>query len=288
MANTQVYQVITDRILGLLDKGTVPWQKPWDSESGLPKNLKTRRPYNGINIWMLLSAGYESPYWLTFNQAKAEGASVRKGEKATTVIYWNVQTTKPDEEGNTKKLFILRYYNVFNVAQVDGITVPDDGGGKPELSPIEACEKLVGGYPKGPAIVHGDTRAYYRPSTDSVHMPNLQAFRGAEEYYSTLFHELVHSTGHKDRLDRATLKDAVRFGDVSYCREELVAEMGATFLCGLAGIGNSTITNSAAYIGGWKSVLRGDPTCIVTAASQAQRAVEHITSHHSTEVDSAE
>ena len=269
------YQVITDRILSLLEQGTVPWQKPWNAEQGQPRNLFTQRKYNGVNLWLLGSMGYASPFWCTFNQAKAAGGMVKRGEHGVPVVFWKIYD-KENEEGEKEKRFALKYFTVFNSAQIDGVAVPSVEPVPYEHTPIERCEKLVGGYPLPPQITHGGTRAFYRPSSDAVHMPMPETFVGPERYYSTLFHELTHSTGHSSRLNRKTLKDAVAFGDRSYAQEELMADMGAAYLCGVCGIENATIDNSASYIQGWRQALKHDPKCVVTAAGQAQKAADYI------------
>jgi antirestriction protein ArdC len=279
MSNDKAYQVITDRIIGLLEQGTAPWNRPWDASQGMPRNLVSKREYNGINVWLLNSLSYTSPFYLTFNQAKALGGQVRKGEKGCPVVFWKVYTKEDQETGEEEKRFTLKYYTVFNASQVDGIKVPAIEKVERVHTPIEACAKLVGGYPLPPTITHGGSQAFYRPSDDAVHMPVPESFAVRERYYSTLFHELVHSSGHSSRLNRSTLKDMVRFGDTSYAKEELVAEMGATFLCSVVGIENVTIHQSASYIKGWLSALRNDPKMLIQAASQAQKAAEYIQNH---------
>jgi antirestriction protein ArdC len=172
---------------------------------------------------------------------------------------------------------LLRYYTVFNTDQTEGIAVPSAVG--TPVAPIAACEQIVAGMPSAPRIVEsidGDG-AYYSPRLDVVHMPSRSRFRRSEDFYAVLFHELTHSTGHASRLDRATLRDAGRFGDANYSREELVAEMGAAFLCGVAGIdSNDAVEQSAAYLKGWLSALRADPRMLVVAAAQAQKAADYI------------
>jgi antirestriction protein ArdC len=270
------YDVITNRILALLEQGTAPWQQPWSHDQGMPRNLLSQRPYHGINVWLLGSMAYTSPFWCTFNQAKAAGGSVRKGECGSPVVFWKVYEGAENEEGETQKRFVLRYFTVFNAAQIDGIALPPVAPVTHRHSPIERCEKLVDNYPLPPSIQHGGAQAYYRPSVDVVQMPLPETFHSPEAYYSTLFHELTHSTGHKARLDRTTLKDMVRFGDTSYAKEELIAEMGATYLCGMCGISNRTINNSTAYLAGWLKALRNDSKMLVSAAAQAQKAADYI------------
>jgi antirestriction protein ArdC len=278
-----VYERITARILDLLETGTVPWHQPWSSAATLPRNLFSQRDYHGINVWLLGSMGYSSPFWATFKQVAEAGGNVRKGEHGTPVVFWKVyDKPRQDTTGNddVDKRFVLRAYYVFNAAQVEGIAVPVLETIIHPFTPLEVCEKLVGNMPQRPAITHGSTQAFYRPSTDEVRMPNPTLFANCCEYYSTLFHELTHSTGHASRLNRATLKDMVKFGDVSYAREELVAEMGAAYLCGVCEIDNHTVTNSAAYLAGWKKALRNDPTCLIIAASQAEKAANFIRNYY--------
>ena len=254
------YQIITDRITKLLEEGTCPWTRPWAKASGMPRNLFSQRPYRGINIWMLGAQSYASPFWATFAQVKTAGGNVRKGEKATPIVFWKIYDRK-DEEG---KGFVLRYYNVWNASQVEGVAIPQvEEDPIFEHTPLEQCEKLVGNYPNPPTITYGSNQAFYRPSTDSVHMPDRHSFMDTEGHYATLFHELGHSTGHKDRLNRPTLVDAVAYGTPRYASEELVAEMTAAYLCGVCGIENSTVDNSAAYLKGWLSVLRNDAKMLV-------------------------
>jgi len=172
---------------------------------------------------------------------------------------------------------VLRFYSVFNIAQIDGIDAPD----APEpvnanFEPIAEAERIMLGMPKPPLIVHGEPRAFYRPAADTVNLPRPDLFAEPEEYYSTAFHELTHATGHESRLNRRPSSEIRFFGDREYSQEELVAEMGAAFLCGQAGIAQATIVNSAAYIQGWLSVLKGSPKLVVHAAAQAQRAADYI------------
>ncbi len=270
----EVYERITDRITALLTAGTVPWHKPWKATTGLPRNLVSKKPYRGINAFLLLAMSYESPFWLTFRQATALGGCVRKGEKACPVVFWKQLKIEDKESDKTKRIPLLRYYHVFNVAQCDGlkansVTEPTrDGGTKPEA--------IVANMPQPPAVKHGMTRASYSLYEDHVGMPDRNRFTGEAEYYATLFHELVHSTGHEKRLSRATIRESNGFGSDPYCREELVAEMGAAFLCGEAEIVERIVENSAAYIQNWLTRLQNDKTLIVQAAAQAQKAADFI------------
>lgn len=270
----EVYERITDRITALLTAGTVPWHKPWKATTGLPRNLVSKKPYRGINAFLLLAMSYESPFWLTFRQAAALGGSVRKGEKACPVVFWKQLKIEDKETDKTKRIPLLRYYHVFNAAQCDGLKVnaltepTEDGCTKPEV--------IVANMPQPPVVKHGMTRASYSVYEDRVAMPDRERFDSQDGYYATLFHELVHSTGHQKRLNRATILESKGFGSDPYCREELVAEMGAAFLCGQAEIAERIVENSAAYIQNWLTQLQNDQTLIVQAAAQAQKAADFI------------
>ena len=175
----------------------------------------------------------------------------------------------------TKRIPLLRYYTVFNLEQTTGIETPMEPH-KQTFQPIERCEALVASMPQRPTLHHGEPRAYYRPLVDAINMPRPELFDSPEEYYSTLFHEMTHSTGHERRLNRPTLTDLCPFGSTNYSKEELVAEMGAAFLCGVCGIENRTVDNSAAYIASWLRVLKNDKQMVILAAAQAQRAADFI------------
>lgn len=282
-----IYQTVTDRIIDSLKAGVIPWEKPWKSPQftgdPFPRNFSTGKPYRGINILLLWSSDFSSPFWVTFKQAQDLKGHVRKGERGTPIVFFKQlphaekDTTETDEDERTP--FVLCHYTVFNVEQCDGLTMPEMVQPSPatEIEDDETCEAIVNGWPNRPAL-HLDSptecRAYYRPRTDAVHMPARSRFVDGAHYYSTLFHELVHSTGHESRLNR-TFGD--RFGDELYSKEELVAEMGAAFLCAIAGIANEhTDRNTTAYIQNWISKLESDNRLIVHAAGNAQRAADCI------------
>ena len=274
--NRQSYQVITDRIIDLLEQGTVPWRKPWGGEEYHPKSLITDRKYRGINAFMLAVAGFESPYWLTFKQARVLNGSVKRGERGFPCVFWNWHDVEDPESGEIRELPFLKHYTVFNVAQCDGIKSPQIEPPAKKVDPIGPCESIVLQMSNKPEFNQGSHKAYYCPKTDRVGIPFIERFESAEAYYSTLFHEIVHSTGHKKRLGRDEVNGPIVFGSPSYSREELVAEMGSTYLCGHAGIENAVIENSAAYINGWLGKLRKDSKLVVQAASQAQKAADYI------------
>jgi antirestriction protein ArdC len=273
-----VYQIVTEQILNQLQQGVVPWRKPWKTE--LPANLISGKEYRGINTFLLASLGYGSRYWLTFNQAAKLGGSVRKGEKSAIVTFWNIGDEKivKHADGTTRKEkpFLLKYYRVFNVEQTEGIAEKLGlGNASPREFSIEACEKIYAQMPHAPSIEQ-DSRAWYRPSTDSIGMPSKALFHSPEEYYSTLYHEMTHSTGHASRVGRDGIENLNTFGSESYSKEELIAEMGAAMLCGITGISPATIPNSASYIQCWINRLKGDSKLLVSAASQAQKAADYI------------
>jgi antirestriction protein ArdC len=267
-----VYEIITDRILTSLSNGVVPWRKPWHTET--PKNLISGKGYRGVNVLLLEAAPYESRYWVTFNQARNLGGSVRKGERGTPVVFWKI-TEEKDAKGKAEKSFLLRYYTVFNVSQCDGVQAPPTVQ-RPAFDPIEACEAIVQGFQGKPRITHGGGRAFYSPVEDLIQIPARETFHSAPEYYSTLFHELGHSTGAHDRLARKTVTDPISYASHSYSFEELIAECTAAFLCSQGGIAASTIDNSAAYIASWSKVLRADPRMVIQASAQAAKAADLI------------
>jgi antirestriction protein ArdC len=267
-----VYEIITCRILESLTKGVVPWRCPWSVDA--PRNLVSGRDYRGVNVLLLQSAGYSSPHWLTFNQARDLGGCVKRGEKGCPVIFWKVRE-RESATNTAEKGFILRYFTVFNIAQTDGIAIPE-ATERTALDPIAECDRIIATYPNAPSIAHGGGRAFYSPASDAIQVPTREHFHSSAEYYSTLFHELTHSTGASHRLNRKGVVDPIRFASHDYAFEELVAECGAAFLAAQAGISSATIGNSAAYIASWTKKLRGEPRWIVDAAGQASRAADFV------------
>ncbi len=279
-----VYEIVNKRIIELLEEGTVPWRKPWKSFGG-PSNLVSKKEYRGINQFLLNCSPYSSPYWLTYKQAFQKGGHVRKGERSSLVVFWKFieQKEKDDDSGSPAspassqgKRALLRYYNVFNLDQVEGIEHPKEPEVENPFTPIETAEKIFESMKCKPRIQYGGNRACYSPQLDYIQLPPRDKFNSAEEMYSTLFHELSHATGHASRLGRTGILEPSYFGSHDYSQEELVAEFGASMLCGFAGIEQQTIENSAAYIQGWLKVLKNDKKCLVLAAAQAQRAADFI------------
>ena len=272
--NIPSYERITERIVSLLEQGTVPWHKPWTVKTGLPRNLVSQKPYRGINVFLLMAMNYESPHWLTLRQANLLGGQIKPGEKSCPVVFWKPMNVKDKESGEDRKISFLRLYHVFNVAQCQGLKKipPADDSALVQTEPAEIVAKM----PLPPAIQHGMAAACYSPANDTIDMPDRDRFERRGQLSRQLFHELVHSTGHEKRLKRAGIVDGNGFGSDPYGREELIAEMGSAFLCGYAGIVDRTINHSAAYLEGWLKQLKQDRTLIVHAAAQAQKAADFI------------
>jgi antirestriction protein ArdC len=270
--NILSYERITERIVSLLEQGTVPWHKPWTVKTGLPRNLISKKPYRGINVFLLMAMSYESPHWLTFRQAIQLGGNVKKGEKSCPVVFWKRMKNEDEESDEPKKAPLLRLYHVFNTAQCEGLK---DAPGEIQMPATKPAE-IVAGMPQPPVVKHGMAHAFYSPHEDCVGMPERERFDGEASYFATLFHELVHASGSEKRLNRASLTERNGFGSNPYCKEELIAELGSAFLCGYADIVDRTIDNSAAYVEGWLKQFQNDRTLIVSAAAQAQKAADFI------------
>ena len=289
----KIYDMITDRIIALLEKGVVPWRKPWKAGEATTRNLVSKKAYRGINAMHLSALEFSSPYYLTFNQAKNLGGHIQKGAHGIPVVFWKFVEAEDEETGKKERIPLLRYYTVFNLDQVDGIPegkIPAKPAEIPaEFHTIEEAEAIVEGMPQRPEIRYnaGD-RAFYRLSTDTVTMPHRELFDSPESFFGTLFHELTHAVGAPSRLARKSLETYAPFGSEEYSREELVAEMGAGFLCAAAGIAPKTLDNSAAYIASWLKVLKNDRRAVIIAAGQAQKAADFILGARAAEGDEEE
>lgn len=289
MTNTDVFQQITDSIVSQLETGVRPWAKPWREGvgfEGYPRNLNGR-PYRGANVfWLQMRAdshGYTAPVWATFNQVKAAGGSVRKGEKGTLVFFWKFDKKRDEKTGELKNTVMVRTYVVFNVAgQCEGVTVPEQRA-KPMAERVADAEALATA--TGARIGWGGNKAFYSPAFDSVQMPPREAFKSADGLYGTLFHELGHWTGHDSRLKRDFTG---RFGSEAYAFEELVAELTAAYVCGASGFYAAPREDHAAYLASWLKVLKGDKRAFITAASQAQKAADFILAFGATAEDDLE
>lgn len=272
-----LYDEITRRIMEQLEQGIIPWQKPWIGSSSAISHV-TGKPYSLLNQMLLGCPGE----YVTFRQCQQEGGRVRKGEKGSMVVFWKWIEQEDKESGEKKSIPLLRYYNVFHIEQCEGLTARymQEAPANPATAD-EAADKIITAYcsHEGVKLIHeeGD-HAFYHPSTDSITVPHMRQFSATAEYYSTLFHEMTHSTGHKSRLDR--LDHVAAFGSEDYSKEELIAEIGAAALVNQAGLETaSSFRNSAAYIQNWLSVLRNDKRFIVSAAGKAEKAVKLILNH---------
>jgi antirestriction protein ArdC len=274
-SKNDVYQIVTNKIIEQLEKGCVPWKRPWTA-AGLPQNLITRKPYRGINVMLLVSCNYSQNFFLSAKQAQELGAKIKEGQKAQIVIYWKREEKKDEQTGEIKVESLLRYYRVYNISQCEGL--PEDKLPHVDMQnqPILNCEEIAEGMHKRPAIQQVEDAAYYHPIHDYVNMPPMKNFLHSEAYYSTLFHELVHSTGHTSRLNRKDLMQMKPFNSEKYSFEELVAEIGSSFLNSLTGIEQKEFQQNASYIQGWLGRLKNDKRLIVAASTMAQKAVDFI------------
>ncbi|MBF0107368.1 MAG: DUF1738 domain-containing protein [Deltaproteobacteria bacterium] len=280
---TTVFDVINNTIFKKLESGVIPWKMPWHNSNKPACNLISQKPYRGINYIILNMLGFKHPYFLTYKQAVNLGGSVKKGEHGFPVVFWKYIGKDCDDcninDDHEKSIYpLLRYYTVFNVEQCDNINFDhlkaDDF--KREFSPIESAQRIVDNMSNKPVIEHKQNRAFYIPSKDIVNMPPKELFFSDAEYYSTLFHEISHASGHSSRLNRLTLTKESLFNRHEYSKEELIAEFCASYLSAEAGIDGTTIDNSAAYIAGWLKALQNNKTWLIFAAAQAQRAADYI------------
>ena len=268
-----VYELITKEIISALESETIPWRRTWIN--GLPSNLVSMKPYQGINLLLLSMASTDS-YFVTYRQAQQLGGNIKKGAKSIPIVYWNITEREVvnKDTGNTdvESIPFLKYYRVFGVSQTENLEqhIPAERD-NPE---IYTCEQVIAG--NNPEVEFGG-RPSYNPIRDTIRMPNIGEFHSSEDYYSTFFHELGHWTGHKDRLNREEVSVGSYFGPSDYSKEELVAELTASFLCSSLGIRNTKIIeNETAYIQSWIKVLKNDKKFVVSASSKARKATEFI------------
>ena len=277
---SSVSEIVTEKIIEQLSKGVIPWVKPWASARAI--NYVTRKPYRGVNI-MLLDAGE----YLTFNQAKDAGGNIKKGAKAKMVVFWKTYAKggqdkdQEPEETSDKMSFVLRYYNLFHLSDCEGIESKLTADEKERTASIPDKDKFASNYMSAEGITYEQShsnKAYYTCEADSIHLPLTEQFTSAGEYYSTLFHEMTHSTGNKARLNRLDLAQYHSSKEVR-SREELTAEIGAASLMSECGLENAgTLKNSSAYIQSWIRVLKDDCNMIMQASSRAQKAIDYIIS----------
>lgn len=286
MADT--YQMVTDRIISELEAGYIPWHRPWCSVNAGAFNRVSGRQYSLLNQMMLKHSGE----YASFNQWKKLGGYIRKGEKSEFVVFWKWQEEaeepcENEDEKETKETIsderkrhpILKFYRVFHISQVDGVEPLAEKQELFDTDPIEEAERLFAGYVEREGIrldQELSNKAYYSPASDGIHLPCIQQYERAEEFYSTAFHECIHSSGHETRLNRPGLQE-VAFGSEIYSKEELVAEIGSACIMNMLGIETeASFRNSTAYIQGWLKALQSDRRMIVSAASQAEKAVKFI------------
>lgn len=275
-----LYQRITDRIINALEQGTPPWVAPWQDHTAIPSNLLTCKPYRGINVLMLhmeaLDQGYADSRWLTLRQANELGGRIRKGEHGAPIVFFTLKEIEGeddkqgfDDPAPKKVVPMLKSYIVFNASQVDFLPERFQLGQKPAWQPIGEAEELL--YLSGATIRHGGNRAFYSPTDDLIQMPPPAWFPEVERYYGVALHELTHWTGHASRLNRQLGR---RHGIDAYAYEELIAEMGAAFLCAHCGL--PARLEHASYIAHWLDALRRDKRLIFVAAGAAQKAVDYV------------
>lgn len=279
-----LYVETTARIVAALEQGVAPWVRPWSTGADtLPVNAGTRRPYRGVNVLLLALEGQAHGYplnrWLTYRQADELGGQVRRGEHGTAVIFWKLRQvsataeTYPfaDESDLPDRVIpLLRAYTVFNVAQVDGLPAELTAVTPVAWEPEARAEELL--LMSAATIRHGGVRAYYQPATDEIHLPHRQCFPRADRFYATALHELTHWTSHARRCNRQL---GQRFGDAAYATEELIAEMGAAFLCAHCRI-DGQLEHASSYMASWLKVLRTDKRAVFVAATKAQQAADFI------------
>lgn len=273
-----IYQVVTDKIIKKMEEGNFKWVKGWSGTFDGAFNRISKKPYSLLNQMLLDHDGE----YATFKQWTSLGGKIKKGEKSEMVVFWSfIEKKEKDENGIEKvvnKFPMLKYFNVFHISQVEGVE-PLQKEKRKENQQIKSAQEIADNYfnsEKLKLVNQDKGRAFYSPSLDYINMPELNQFTSSNEYYSTLFHEMVHSTGHSSRLNRG-LENNAGFGSESYSKEELVAEIGSAGLCEIANIStDNTFTNSVAYLQSWIKVLKDDKKLIVSASSKAEKAIEYI------------
>ena len=276
-----IYSLVNDRILAALEQGIIPWKRPWNGQ--LSTNYDSGKQYRGVNILTLgiaeMVRGFTSTYWLTFLQAQKHGGYIKRGEKATYIVFSDKKVREVEKGDGTKEqkiYYFIKSFPVFNWDQTEGVPRKEIG---PTLDPdrdlVEVCNAVLAKMPNPPAYRESGNSAYYMPKSDLVNLPPVGTFKTTEGYVATKFHEYGHSTGHKERLNRPGIMGVASFGGEEYSFEELVAELTSAYLCANNGIDN-TLENSTAYIQNWFEVLKNDKTMLLKASGKATAAVEYI------------
>lgn len=281
-----VYQIVTDRIISMLEQGEIPWERPWTGAGNLAIKRASGKPYSLINQILLGNPGE----YLSFNECKKLGGKIKKGAKAKIVVFWKMldkpvegkdgnPVVKADGSIKVRSIPFLKYMNVFHIDDCEGIEPKHYEESLRDFNPIEKAEEVIAGYIQRSGITMEHIkqgRSYYSPTDDKVVLPIKEQFTSEAGYYGTAFHELTHSTGHKSRLDRI-VEGSFSFGDATYSKEELVAEIGSASILNILGIEtDDSIRNNAAYIQSWIKALKNDKRLIVSAATKASKAVELI------------
>ena len=270
MFKSEIFNKITDTIIQKLKEGIIPWRKSW--KTGIPINYISKLPYNGVNFLSLCSMDFSSPYYLTFLQCKHKNGYVNKGEHGQLVVFWKAEDTtdegsNKDTVGNSITKMIFRSSYVYNISQTSLYAEADDSV---KLIPAEIILEAL---KEKPIIKHNFRRCYYNPLQDHISIPSNGDFDKPEEYYSSLFHELMHWTGHASRLGRD-----LSANDDAYALEELIAELGSSYLCGLAGISPMVLDNQTAYINGWLNRITDNKQILVRASIEARKALDYLIS----------
>lgn len=272
------YEMVTNRIIEQLENGVIPWQKPWSGTHSGAYNRISNKPYSLLNQMILKHNGE----YATFKQWSDLGGKIRKGEKSEVVVFWKIQPFEEENENGEKvikQIPLLRHYNVFHISQVDGVE-PKEQLKISDLEPIEEAEKIKTDYMNREHLKIFEkvtNKAFYTPTFDYIEVPCKEQYQNIEEFYSTLFHEMIHSTGHKSRLNRSDMQGIVRHGSEKYSKEELTAELGSVTLINTLGIETEkSFRNSSAYIQNWLQALKNDNKFIVSASSKAEKAVKYI------------
>jgi antirestriction protein ArdC len=278
----KVYQDINKDILDRLDRGIIPWKKPWNPARWIPMNLITKQPYRGWNYfcleWAMAHLQPSAPWFLTRQQARSRGGDIKPGAVGMPIVKWvDPRHPQSDESGSGHPRYMIpKCYEVYSVDQTEGIAFDPAPRAAVPFDKIAACEDLLAGMSDLPNVLPSGNRACYSWIRDVILMPPAGNFPVREQFYSTLFHEIIHSTGHPKRLNRPGVAENDGFGQPKYSREELIAEFGAVFLCGLAGVHPKTVENSAAYIQGWKDRIAADGKALFCAATKAQAAIDFL------------
>ncbi len=274
ITQNDVYNLINNRVIAYLENGIIPWNQSW-AQIGIPTNLITKKPYTGINTWLLTALGYEHNYFLTFKQIKELGGSVIKGEKSCPVIFWEwTEVENKEKPGMTKRVSKIKYYTVFNILQCNDIPLEMIPHSK-DFGKVVKPESIWNNMPNKPTVQHVQDEAHYNPENDFINMPKKKDVL-EEEYYDLLFRMLIHATGHQNRLARKEIFDPALFGVEEFSQEKLIAEIGSSYLNCHVGIVDDRFDDSNTFIEGWLEKLKENNRLIVFAASQAQRAVDYI------------